>query len=139
MQKQVMPYPFTEIKYALVLSCRYRNQTQLMDVALGYVQRSLPISIIVIDAGYWTQFGNFDFDRNCWPDPEGMIATLKQLGIEVVVSIWPTFVPASSNWQEYVNNSYLVTNFSGSPLALSSGPLYFIDATNPGIIYMHEL
>jgi hypothetical protein len=32
---------------------RYRNQTQLLDVAHGYVDRNLPISIIVIDWSAW--------------------------------------------------------------------------------------
>lgn len=36
---------------------RYRNQTQLMDVARGYVTRGLPISTIVIDWKHWVAQG----------------------------------------------------------------------------------
>ena len=39
---------------------RYRNQTQLLDVARGFVQRGLPISVITIgevDAGKWRRRG----------------------------------------------------------------------------------
>jgi alpha-glucosidase (family GH31 glycosyl hydrolase) len=36
---------------------RYRNQTQLLDVAHGYVDRNLPISIIVIDWSAWGRGG----------------------------------------------------------------------------------
>ena len=32
---------------------RYRNQTQVLDVARGYVSRGLPISVIVIDWKHW--------------------------------------------------------------------------------------
>jgi alpha-D-xyloside xylohydrolase len=34
---------------------RYRNQTQLLDVAKGYKKRNLPISMIVIDWFHWEQ------------------------------------------------------------------------------------
>jgi alpha-D-xyloside xylohydrolase len=33
---------------------RYRNQSQLLDVARGYIDRQLPISVIVIDWMHWT-------------------------------------------------------------------------------------
>jgi alpha-glucosidase (family GH31 glycosyl hydrolase) len=32
---------------------RYRNQTQVLDVARGYIERQLPISVIVIDWMHW--------------------------------------------------------------------------------------
>ena len=36
---------------------RYRNQTQLLDVARGYKSRKLPISMIVIDWFHWVEMG----------------------------------------------------------------------------------
>lgn len=36
---------------------RYRNQTQLLDVANGYKSRGLPLDIITIDYMHWVHFG----------------------------------------------------------------------------------
>ena len=57
---------------------RYRNQTQLLDVARGYRARGLPIAMIVIDWFHWEQMGDFALNPDCWPDPAGMVAELQQ-------------------------------------------------------------
>ncbi len=36
---------------------RYRNQTQLLEAARGYITRGLPISMIVLDWFHWVQLG----------------------------------------------------------------------------------
>ena len=69
---------------------RYWNQEQLLNVAREYKRRGLPISVIVIDFFHWPCQGDWDFDYNFWPDPEGMIRELNQMGIRLMVSIWPT-------------------------------------------------
>ena len=46
---------------------RYRNQSQLMDVARGYIDRGLPISTIVIDWQHWVQQGDWYLRPECWP------------------------------------------------------------------------
>lgn len=38
---------------------RYRNQSQVLDVARGYVSRGLPISVIVIDWMHWVHQGDW--------------------------------------------------------------------------------
>lgn len=42
---------------------RYRNQTQLLEVAHGYVDRGLPISVIVIDWQHWVNQGDWSFSE----------------------------------------------------------------------------
>jgi len=36
---------------------RYRNQSELLDIAQGYLDRSLPISVIVVDYLHWDYYG----------------------------------------------------------------------------------
>jgi alpha-D-xyloside xylohydrolase len=89
---------------------RYRNQSQVLDVARGYVKRGLPISVIVIDYMHWQHLGDWRLNKGdwvagpdgdgthgaCWPDPKAMVAELKEYGIEVMVSMWPLVLgPAS--------------------------------------------
>ena len=49
---------------------RYRNQSQLLDVAAGYASRGLPLSVIVIDYLSWVTLGDWTFNAACWPDPQ---------------------------------------------------------------------
>jgi alpha-D-xyloside xylohydrolase len=62
---------------------RYRNQTQLLDVARGYWERDISPSVIVIDWKHWTAQGDWHFNPLCWPDPQGMFDELQTMGIEV--------------------------------------------------------
>lgn len=40
------------------------------------------------------------FDPTYWPDPDAMIAELKEMGIELMVSIWPMVDYKSENFEE---------------------------------------
>ena len=71
-----------------------------MSVAREYKRRGLPISVIVIDFFHWPKQGDWKFDPDYWPDPEAMVRELKEMGIELMVSIWPTVDKTSENYQE---------------------------------------
>ena len=79
---------------------RYQTQEELLEVAREYKRRGLPISVIVIDFFHWTKQGEFKFDPEYWPDPEGMVRELKEMGIELMVSIWPSIDKTSENFRE---------------------------------------
>ena len=90
---------------------RYRNQTQLMNVAREYVRREIPISMIVIDWFHWPQMGDFVFNPNCYPDPAIMVEELQGMGIELMVTMWPYMgFNVSSNWNEYLSNNWLAND-----------------------------
>jgi hypothetical protein len=44
---------------------RYRNQSQLLEVARGYVERGLPIAVIVIDWKHWVAQVREQKRRHC--------------------------------------------------------------------------
>jgi len=112
---------------------RYRSQEELLEVAREYKRRGLPISVIVIDFFHWPQQGEWRFDPRCWSDPEAMVKELKSMGIELMVSIWPTVDPRSVNYSEMKRRGYLVRTDRGvrTQLALRGNEIFF-DATNPG-------
>ncbi len=117
---------------------RYRNRDELMAVAREHKRRELPLSVIVIDFFHWAMMGEWDFDPKCWPDPEGMVKELKALGIETMVSIWPTVNANSSHYQEMLEKSYLIRAENGLPVFMRftdtySGITYlhYVDFTNP--------
>ena len=118
---------------------RYKTQDELLGVAREYKRRGLPLSVIVIDYFHWTRQGEWRFDPQDWPDPAAMVAELEQLGVKLMVSIWPTVNPASENYAEMAEAGLLVGNERGlgGQLELwdrgSPGrvPVTFYDATNP--------
>jgi len=112
---------------------RYRTQEELLAVAREYKRRGLPISVIVCDFFHWPQQGEWRFDSEYWPDPEAMVKELKDMGIELMVSIWPTVDPRSQNYSEMKQKGYLVRTDRGvRTQILILGNEVFFDATNPG-------
>lgn len=111
---------------------RYESQDEVLSTAREYRKRGIPIDAIVIDYFHWTQQGDWKFDPAYWPDPEGMCRELKEMGIEPVVSIWPTINPASENYQEMSEGNMLITNENGQyGMFEFYGQQAFIDPTNP--------
>ncbi len=66
---------------------RYETQEQLLNVAREYKKREIPIDLIVIDFFHWAYQGEWSFDPKCFPDPAAMVKELKDLNIELMVSI----------------------------------------------------
>lgn len=118
---------------------RYRTQNELLAVAREHKKRGLPLSVIVIDFFHWSKQGDWQFDPNCWPDPAGMVRELNEMGVKVMVSVWPTVSAHSRNFEEMQRRGLLVRSERGVP-ALKlfrevgvEGPVYihFYDPTNP--------
>lgn len=77
--------------------------------------------------------GEFKFEPRDWPDPKAMVDELKSMGIETVVSVWPTVDERSENYGEMNDRGYLVTPDRGLSYHMSwMGNTVFYDATNPG-------
>ena len=87
---------------------RYQTQEELLEVAREYKRRNLPISVIVVDYFHWPVQGEWKFDPTYWPDPDAMIAELKEMGIELMVSIWPTVDYRSENFEEMKAKGLLI-------------------------------
>ncbi len=112
---------------------RYRNQEELLTVAREMKRRGLPIDAIVVDFFHWTRQGDFKFEPRDWPDPAAMVKELKEMGIETVVSVWPTIDERSENFGEMAANGYLVTADRGNSNHMTwMGNTVFYDATHPG-------
>ncbi|HKM34343.1 MAG TPA: TIM-barrel domain-containing protein [Lachnospiraceae bacterium] len=111
---------------------RYESQDEVLEVAREYKKRGIPLAAIVIDYFHWTEQGEWKFDPKYWPDPEGMCRELKEMGIQPVVSIWPTINPASENYREMDDSNMLVRTENGQYGTFDFyGQQTFIDATNP--------
>src|SRR5262249_57087483 len=92
---------------------RYRTQDELLEVAREYKRRGLPLSVIVCDYFHWTRQGEWRFDPAEWPDPQAMVDELRELGAEVLVSVWPTVNPNGENYAEKDSRGFLVRIMAG--------------------------
>ena len=111
---------------------RYQTQEELLEVAREYKRRNLPISVIVVDFFHWPLQGEWKFDPTYWPDPDAMIAELKEMGIELMVSIWPTVDYRSENFDEMKAKGLLIRVDKGFPISMDfQGNTLHFDATNP--------
>lgn len=112
---------------------RYRNQEELLAVAREHKRRGLPMDAIVVDFFHWTMQGDFKFEPRDWPDPDAMVKELKEMGIETVVSVWPTIDERSENFGKMNANGYLVRADRGNSNHMTwMGNTVFYDATHPG-------
>jgi alpha-D-xyloside xylohydrolase len=118
---------------------RYRSQRELLEVAREYHRRGLPLAVIVADFFHWSALGEWQFDPVEWPDPQQMVDELAAMGTRLMVSVWPSVNPVSSNWDKLKERGLLI----GAEFGLAANtlwtdkpsdartPVAFYDATNP--------
>jgi alpha-D-xyloside xylohydrolase len=118
---------------------RYRNQEELLEVAREHRRRGLPLSVIVADFFHWTAMGDYRLDPAEYPDPEAMMRELDEMGVRLMVSIWPTISPLSENFEELRDEGMLVGSDQGVEFHVTIRdkrmdvpmPVAYYDPTNP--------
>jgi len=118
---------------------RYRTQEELLTVAREHKRRGLPLSVIVCDFFHWTQLGDWRFDSADWPDPDAMVSELAEMGVKLMVSVWPSISPLSENFDEMFESGLLIATDHGIPAITNwqdqgtDKPIgvSFYDSTNP--------
>ena len=111
---------------------RYQTQEELLEVAREYRRRKLPLDVIVCDFFHWPLQGEWKFDPVYWPDPDAMIQELKEMNVELMVSIWPTVDKRSENFDEMLTKGLLIRTDRGIRTAMNfQGETVHFDSTNP--------
>lgn len=118
---------------------RYRTQEELLEVVREYKRRGLPLAVIVSDYFHWRMMGDWAMDPRDWPDPAAMMKELKELGVELMVSVWPTVNRQNPVFDEMAARGLLAQTEHGVqahipvtdtvPEGVSLATFY--DATNP--------
>ena len=95
---------------------RYRSQEELLRVAREHRDRGLPLSVIVVDFFHWTHLGEWRFDPAEWPDPAAAVRELADLGVKLMVSVWPSVSPLSPLYPEMTDRGLFLASESGPPV-----------------------
>ncbi len=119
---------------------RYQTQEELLGVAREYKRRGLPLSVIVVDYFHWAMMGDWGFDPACWPDPAAMVGELREQGVELMVSVWPTVNPDHPDYGTLCEQGFITRTERGLPAehcftdTYAAGRAYiqYYDATHPG-------
>jgi len=81
---------------------RYKTQAEILDTAKRYRELGLPLDNVVEDWSYWPEdaWGSHDFDTARFPDAKGLVDQLHAMHVQLMISVWPKFYPATKNYQE---------------------------------------
>ena len=111
---------------------RYRTQDEVLTVARKYLELGIQLDVIVIDFFHWTVQGDWKFDEKYWPDPKAMVDELHNMGIKVMVSVWPSVDRRSENFAEMAELGLLIRTERGAMQTYDyQGDCVQIDPTNP--------
>ena len=118
---------------------RYQTQVELLGIAHEFKRRQLPLSVLVIDYFHSVQVGDWDYDPEDFPDPASMARELHDLGVRLMVSVWPIVSPLSPNHDAMRDQGMFVSVESGTDLLAAfpdkgfatPRPARLVDPTNP--------
>ncbi|MEB8339035.1 alpha-xylosidase [Streptomyces endophyticus] len=101
----------------------------------GMAERDIPLSVFHFDC-FWMreyQWSDFEWDPAVFPDPEGMLARLKERGLRVSVWINPYIAQKSALFEEAAAQGYLVKRANGDiwQWDLWQAGMALVDFTNP--------
>lgn len=108
----------------------------------GMAQRQIPLSVFHFDC-FWMKerhWCNFQWDRNAFPDPEGMLKRLKDRGLHVCVWINPYISQLSELFPEAAKEGYLLKRPDGSVFQRDAWQpgMGLVDFTNPKAVQWYQ-
>ncbi|MGE5613731.1 MAG: TIM-barrel domain-containing protein [Bacillota bacterium] len=88
---------------------RYETQQEIIDTALEYRRRNVPLDCIILDWMSWEdgKWGQKSFDKSRFPDPGEMTRVLHENGVHFMISIWPNMNKSTENYAEMKENGCL--------------------------------
>ncbi len=117
---------------------RYKTQDEFLGVAREFRRRGLPLAVHVIDFLHWKRTGDWKLDPELWPDPEGMVREMDEMGVRIMISPWTVVSENSENFA-YMHERGMFTGSVDGRKDTVGGPSqpheerwkYQYDPTNP--------
>jgi alpha-glucosidase len=111
----------------------YRNRQELEAVARTFRTKGLPCDALILDVFWFQEMGDLGFQPFDWPDPQGMMAQLKEQGFRIIVIEEPYLTVKSRNYPEAFSRGYLAKHYDGSAYTFDfwPGECGLVDFSNP--------
>lgn len=124
--------------------CSYRSRQEIEDVVEQAIANDIPIDVIHID-GWQKQdvSGIWEWDRERFPDPEGMIRWLQERHVHLSLWMYPYLTTDSPMFPELEQKGYFIKNTEGRTAlfrAMADAPTLSacFDFTNPEFLNWYE-
>lgn len=98
----------------------YHSQAEVEKTVDLFRENQIPLDAAVIDIywfskGIFDEMGDLEFEKDSFPNPEKMLADLKQKGVKTVLVTEPFILTTSNRWNEAVQKDILVKDSLGNP------------------------
>ncbi|MRH44197.1 DUF4968 domain-containing protein [Aquibacillus halophilus] len=94
----------------------YQSEHEVRELAANFIKKEIPVDVIYLDIHYMDGYRVFTFDNERFPNPQKLIADLKQQGIRVVPIVDPGVKkdPEYNIYQEGINQDHFCKYLEGN-------------------------
>lgn len=91
---------------------RFKTQEEIVQNAIEFRNRNLPMDLIVQDWQYWGKYGwnAMKFDEKDYPNPAKMVEDLHKLNARLMVSVWSKIDEKSEVGKLFLAKNYYIPN-----------------------------
>lgn len=104
-------FGFIQSKYG------YRSEDEVKNLVSEFQRRNIPLSAVVLDLYWFKHMGDLDWNKQAFPDPEGLDAWLEDRGIKLIAISEPFFTTASSHYDDFKKLGLFGTGPDGTTAA----------------------
>jgi alpha-D-xyloside xylohydrolase len=89
---------------------RYHSQQEILDTAVEFRKRKIPVDALVQDWQYWGKYGwnAMKFDEDHYPRPKQMLEQLHANDLHMMISIWSRFGEDTDVYKKMRAQSFLI-------------------------------
>lgn len=100
---------FTGPQYNLWIELMYNpNQKDVLNYALQVEKNGFPAGVLMIDDNWTSYYGQFDFNKEKFPDAEALIDQLHNMGYKVMLWVCPFISPDSEPYRRLARQKLLL-------------------------------
>lgn len=93
----------------------HSSQEKILEYAENIIRYGMPAGILMIDGGWQIAHGYWEFQPELFPDPQGMIKRLHELGFKVMLWTIPAVSVSAPDYDRLKEVKLLLHDCSGKP------------------------
>ena len=98
----------------------YHSQKEVINTIDKFLEEEIPVDAIILDLFWFGKemkgtMGNFEFEKDSFPNPKKMISDLKAKGVKTILISEPFILTTSKKWDEAVEQDVLGKTKEGAP------------------------